>query len=80
MTHSLLVGDVQEGGGWLSVKITIEKDTWIDLRLVSSKDSSLLKDCCCCSVTKSCLTLCNPMDYIAHQAPLSSSISQSLLK
>ena len=23
-----------------------------------------------CSVTESCLTLCDPMDYIAHQAPL----------
>ena len=36
--------------------------------------------CCCCSVTKSCLTLCDPMDYIACQSPLSSTISQSLLK
>ena len=26
---------------------------------------------CCCLVTKSCWTLCDPMDYIAHQAPLS---------
>ena len=25
---------------------------------------------CCCSVAKSCLTLCDPMD-LAHQAPLS---------
>ena len=33
---------------------------------------------CCCSVTKSCLTRCDPMDYIAHQAPLSSTIFQSL--
>ena len=24
-----------------------------------------------CSVAQSCLTLCDPMDYIAHQAPLS---------
>ena len=31
----------------------------------------------CCSVAKSCLTLCNPMDC---QAPLSCTISQSLLK
>ena len=30
--------------------------------------------------TKSCLILCDPMDYIAHQAPLSSTVSQSLLK
>ena len=35
---------------------------------------------CCCSVTKSCLTLCEPLDYIARQAPLSSTISWSLLK
>ena len=34
---------------------------------------------CCCSVTKLCLTLCNPVDA-AHKAPLSSTISQSLLK
>ncbi|CAI9169129.1 unnamed protein product [Rangifer tarandus platyrhynchus] len=34
---------------------------------------------CCCSVTKSCLTLCNPWTA-ACQAPLSSTISQSLLK
>ena len=34
----------------------------------------------CCSVTKSCLTLCNSMDYIARQVPLSSTISWSLLK
>ena len=27
-------------------------------------------------VTRSCLTLCNPMDYIAHQAPLSLEILQ----
>ena len=36
--------------------------------------------CCCCSVIKSCLTLFKLMDYIAHKAPLSSTISQSLLK
>ena len=29
--------------------------------------------CHCCSVTKSCPALCDPMDYIAHQASLSSS-------
>ena len=39
-----MVGHVQEGDGWLSVKIAIEKDTWIDLRLINSKDSSLLRD------------------------------------
>ena len=34
---------------------------------------------CCCSVTKLCLTLCHPMTA-THQAPLSSTISRSLLK
>ena len=34
---------------------------------------------CCCSITKSCLTLCNPV-IAACQAPLSSIISQSLFK
>ena len=44
-----------------------------------------IKDCikyiyiCCCSVTQSCLTLCNPWTA-AHQASLSFTISQSLLK
>ena len=33
----------------------------------------------CCSVTKLCLTLCSPWTA-AHQAPLSFTISQSLLK
>ena len=33
--------------------------------------------CCCCSVAEWCPTLCDPM---ALQAPLSSTISQSLLK
>ena len=27
--------------------------------------------CSCCLVAKSCLTLCDPMDYIAHQTSLS---------
>ena len=35
--------------------------------------------CCFCLVTKSCLTLCNPMDC-SSQAPLSFTISQSLLR
>ena len=29
-----------------------------------------------CLVTQSCLTLCNPMDYIACQAPLSTEVSR----
>ena len=33
----------------------------------------------CCSVAQSCLTLCDPMDC-AHQASLSFTMSQSLLK
>ena len=36
----------------------------------------------CCSVSQSCLTLCDPMDYrtTSHQASLSFTISWSLLK
>ena len=34
---------------------------------------------CCCSVTRSCLTLCHPMTAV-HQASLSFTISRSLLK
>ena len=30
----------------------------------------------CVLVTQSCLTLCDPMDYIAHQAPLSMEFSR----
>ena len=37
--------------------------------------------CCCSSVIKLCLTLCNPTDtQEAHQASLSFTIAQSLLK
>ena len=39
----------------------------------------LLRCCCCCLVAKSCVTLCNPWTA-AHQASLSFTISQSLLK
>ena len=36
--------------------------------------------CCCCSVAKSCPTLCSPMGCSTHQASLSFTISQSFLK
>ena len=35
--------------------------------------------CCCCSVAKSCLTLCDPI-HCSTPSPLSFTISQSLLK
>ena len=35
---------------------------------------------CCCSVAKSCLTICNPIGCTAHQASLSFTNSWSLLK
>jgi len=38
-----------------------------------------LDSCCCCSVTKSCSTLCDLMDC-SHQASLSFTIAQSLVK
>ena len=38
---------------------------------------NIISVCCCCSVTKSCSTLCDLMNY---RALLSSTISQSLLK
>ena len=38
---------------------------------------SFVFPCCCCYlVAKSCLTLCNPMNCIAHQAPLSMGFSR----
>ena len=36
--------------------------------------------CSCCSVARSHLTLCDPVCYIAHQASLSFTVSQSLLR
>ena len=47
-------------------------------------DLAIVKNCfskhgVCCSVAKSCLTICDPMDC-SMPAPLSSTISQSLLK
>ena len=36
-------------------------------------------NCCCCSVTKTCLTLCNPMDY-SMPGFLSFTISPGLFK
>ena len=44
-----------------------------------SSTGSQVASSCCCSVAKSCLTLCDPMDS-CPQAPLSSTISQSALK
>ena len=41
--------------------------------------SSSRHGCCCSSVTKSCLTLCDPWT-LAHQASLSPTISWSLLR
>ena len=32
--------------------------------------------CCCCSVAKSCLTLCDPHGLVAHQAPRSMGFSR----
>ena len=43
--------------------------------MTPNKDNKL----CCCSVTQSCPTLCDPMDS-AHQASLSFTISRGLLK
>ena len=35
-----------------------------------SQNASLISEGCCCFIAKSCLTLCDPMDY-SQQAPLS---------
>ena len=45
----------------------------------ASKRESNMEVPCCCSVTKSCLTLCKPTDC-SMQASLSFTVSQSLLK
>ena len=49
---------------------------WVFFIIISNVSSSML---CCCSVTKSWPTFCDPMDS-AHQASLSFTVSWSLLK
>ena len=48
--------------------------TWL------AKENVCHKNICCYSVPKLCSTLCDPLDCIACQAPLSSTISLSLCK
>ena len=63
-------------------KMSASFQTPLSLPLASwhpNKQTVSSEDCCCCSVTQSCLTLCNPMDY-STQASLSFTISWSLLK
>ena len=45
-----------------------------------SQGPALVSSCCWCSVAKSSLTICNPMDFSTPGSPLSSTVSQSLLK
>ena len=63
----------------------MQKQKWLtDLTPLTKISSKWITDqtlnCCCCSVARSCLTLCNPMNHAACQASLSFSISWSLLK
>ena len=70
---------------WLClVKLYIEfksllSHIWQFFCLLLRNKKLLLRNCYCCSVTKSCLTLETPRT-VAYQAPLSSTIPQSLLK
>ena len=50
-----------------------------DCRAALAWQRALPSVCCCCSVTKSCPTLCDPMDC-STPPPLSSTISRGLLK
>ena len=52
----------------------------LSFHLVSFPMQNLISLICFCSVTKSCLTFCNPMNYTASQASLSFTIALSLLK
>ena len=55
---------------------------WMQLKRINSKIVSSAcynKFSCCCSVTKSCLALCNPMECSTPDSP-SSTITRSLLK
>ena len=56
------------GGEWLYVYV------WLSPFIFHLKLSQhcLLNNYCCCSVTKSCLTLCDPTDYWANDAIQSS--------
>ena len=47
---------------------------WILYPLSHRESHVILKHTC--SVVQSCLTLCNPMDCVAHQAPLSMGLSR----
>ena len=44
-----------------------------DIALVNRLEKMFIKNCL---VAKSCPTLCNPMDYMAHQIPLSMGFSR----
>ena len=48
----------------------------VSILLCSHRLERKHSDVSCCSVTKSCLILCNPLDYIAPQAPLSMEFSR----
>ena len=53
---------------------------WVLLKIKKYGSTSIsCFPCCCCSVAKSCLTLCDPMDY-SNQVPISSAIFWGLLK
>ena len=61
---------------WLRMELTISCKS----HYITWQHCQYLADCCCCSVTKSYSTLCDPWGPRAHLAPVTSTISQSLLK
>ena len=75
---SFLENSTEEPGKLQSMGSQSARHDWV----TNTHTHSLLQSpflCCCCSITTSCLTLCDPRDC-AGQAPLSSTVYQIVLK
>ena len=70
--YSFACGNVAVSASSIDCSLSIEWTWQFCQKLTSIK----LYCVCACSVTQSCLTLCDPMDYIACQAPLSMGFSR----
>ena len=70
--YSFAHGNVAVSASSINCSLSIEWTWQFCQKLTSIK----LHCVCACSVTQSCLTLCDPMDYIACQAPLSIGFSR----
>ena len=80
--EGLSVWGTGEFWGQWSYSVLVVVVTWLYLWKLTepSTKKRVVYICCCCSVAKLYLTLCDPIKPAAHQASLSFTISQSLLK